>query len=611
MQDLSGGGVERMRLTLAATLQARGLDVSLVVGTRQGPLMALLPQNMPVLELGTARTWQAIPRLARFLRDSQPDIIISSLDHNNIAAMIARVLSGSAARLIVCQHNALSAERVLGWKYRLVPLAYRMLHRSANAVVAVSRGVANDLAVSGIPRAKISVIYNPVVDGDFAAKCAGPPPYPWLANKIGPVFVSVGRLTAQKDPYTLLAALRILLDKAKARLILVGEGEAEPALRRYAIKRGIAHAVAFVGYQINPLPWIMHADALISSSRYEGFGNAIVEALACGTQVIATDCPHGPSEVLLEGALGTLVPVGDVEALAEAMAHVTTKTVDAAKLRARAAAFTASACADAHLNLFRRIVVGRSQIVHALGMDLSPLSPEQVVNRLVEMPGPDCVRLMVTPNLDHVRLLRRPDFAAAYADAHLVCPDGLPVLLYARMRGLKLRTRVTGCEVVALLLRHAGLRQHRLFLVVESAATERAAHAWAQCVGMTDRVTIAVAPPSLGTDDQAQDALVRRIRKAWPTILMMTLGAPVSEVFVHRHRHSLPNCWGLCVGQALRVELRLAQRAPVAWRKAGLEWLWRLRREPRRLAGRYARALAWFPVAVWRDLAGREPAEGG
>jgi len=612
MQDLSGGGVERMRLALIAALRARGVDASLVVGKKQGPLVALLPRDVPVIDLGAARTWQAIPKLAKLLRDTQPDILISSLDHNNIAAMIARVLSGSAARLVVCQHNALSAERTLGWKYRLVPLAYRMLHHSANAWVAVSRGVANDLcSLTGIRRAKISVIYNPVVDADFAGNCAGPPPYPWLADKAAPVFVCVGRLTAQKDLFTLLAAFRMLLDTAKARLIIVGEGEEEAPLRRYAIQRGLAHAVAFVGYQANPLPWIRHADALVSSSRYEGLGNAIVEALACGTQVIATDCPHGPSEVLLEGALGTLVPVGDAEALAEAMALVSTRSVEAATLQSRATGFTASACADAHISLFRRIMVGRGRIVHALGMDLSPLSAEQVVNRIVEMPGRDGVRLMVTPNLDHVRLLRRPDFAAAYASAHLVCPDGFPVLLYARLRGLKLRARVTGCEVVALLMRHAGLRRHRLFLVVESRATETAARGWAAGVGLADRIEIAVAPPRLRVDEAAQDALVRRIAEAAPTILVMTLGAPVSEVFVHRHRHALPNCWALCVGQALRVELQLAERAPPAWRVAGLEWLWRLRREPRRLAGRYARALAWFPVAVWRDLAGREPAEGG
>ncbi len=612
MHDLSGGGVERMRLALISALRARGVEVRLVVACRNGPLLALLPKDLPLTELGAFSTMRAIPKLARFLRDAQPDILVSSLDHNNIAAMIARVMSGSAARLVICQHNALSAERALGWKYRLVPLAYRLLRPSANAVVAVSRGVANDLcALSGIRRSKISVIYNPVIAEDFDQKSHSEPPHSWLAEKTCPVFVFVGRLSAQKDAFTLLAAMQLLLRQFKARLILVGDGEDELSLRRDAIRRGIAHAVAFAGFQLNPLPWIRQADALVSSSRYEGLGNAIVEALACGTQVIATDCPHGPSEVLLEGELGALVPVGDAEAMADAMAHVLTGRVDSAKLQARAASFTAATCAEAHLALFRRIMVGRGRIVHALGMDLSPFSVDQVVNRIIQEPGDGGPRILVTPNLDHVRLLRRPDFAAAYAAAHLVCPDGLPVLLYARLRGLKLRARVTGCEVFGQLMRHPGLPMQRLFLVVESPTTETAARAWAAGLGIADRITIAVAPPGLMSDVSAQNALVRRVCEARPTILVVTLGAPVSEVFVHQHRHALPPCWALCLGQALRVELRLAQRAPLAWQRLGLEWLWRLRHEPRRLFGRYARDIAWFPVAIWRDISGRETARGG
>jgi N-acetylglucosaminyldiphosphoundecaprenol N-acetyl-beta-D-mannosaminyltransferase len=455
------------------------------------------------------------------------------------------------------------------------------------------------------------VIYNPVIGQDFHQQSQAEPPHPWLAEKICPVFIFVGRLSAQKDVFTLLAALQMLLKRCKGRLILLGDGEDEASLRRDAIRRGIAHAVAFAGFQINPLPWIRHADALVSSSRYEGLGNAIVEALACGTRVIATDCPHRPSEVLLEGELGVLVPVGDAEAMADAMAHIETAWVDPAKLRARAASFTAAACAEAHLALFRRIMVGRGRIVHALGMDLSPLSVQQVVNAIMQEPGAGGPRILVTPNLDHVRLLRRPDFAAAYATAHLVCPDGLPVLLYARLRGLKLRARVTGCEVFGQLMRHPGLRLQRLFLVVESTTTETAARAWAAGLGIADRITIAVAPPELMSDASAQNALVRRICEAGPTILVMTLGAPVSEVFVHNHRHALPPCWALCLGQALRVELQLAQRAPLVWQQLGLEWLWRLRHEPRRLLGRYVRDLAWFPVAVWRDISGREPVAGG
>jgi len=612
MHDLSGGGVERMRLSLIAALRARGISVSLVVGARQGALVALLPPDLTVFELGARRTILAIPRLAAFLRETQPDVLVSSLDHNNIAAMVACVVSGSGTRLVVCQHNALSAERKMGWKYRLVPLAYRLLHRAAHAIVAVSDGVGSDLAATArVPGSKITVIYNPVIGADFFVRSAGPAPHPWLAEKGCKVFVFCGRLTAQKDVFTLLAAMEILLQRLPTRLILLGEGEDEAGLRRFARQHGIAHAVAFAGFQPNPLPWIRHADALVSSSRYEGLGNAIVEALGCGTPVIATDCPYGPAELLLGGAIGRLVPVADAHALADAMEAHGRAGVDTPKMQARAAQFTDDACAEAHLSLFRRIMIGRGRIVHALGMDLSPLPADRVADLIsAELSGAS-LRLMVTPNLDHVRLLRMPDFAAAYASAHLVCPDGLPVLLYARFRGLKLRSRVTGCDVFALLMRQASLRAHRLFFVVESRETEAAAAMWAEQLGLADRIGIWVAPPDLGHDETAQSALVRAIGEAGPSILVMTLGAPVSEVFVHSQRHALPPCWALCVGQALRVELKLVQRAPLAWRQFGMEWLWRLRHEPRRLFGRYARSLAWFPVAIWHDLAEARQTEKG
>jgi len=615
MHDLAGGGVERMRLALIAELRARGVDVVLILGMRRGTLVPLLPPDLPIVELGTRRTLAAIPKLLDFINRVQPDLLVSSLDHNNIAAMLANAVSETPTRLVICQHNALSAERGLGWKYRLVPLAYCLLTRYVNGIIAVSSGVAGDLATSArISPGRITTIFNPVIDRGFADRAEGAAPHPWLAlgrrfSRECPVFVFVGRLTAQKDPATLLAAMRAVLHVRLARLILLGEGEQEVALHHFARRHGIAHAVAFVGFQANPLPWIAHADALVSVSRYEGLGNAIIEALACGTPVIATDCLHGPAEILLGGTLGRLVPVGDVGALAEAMLAQVTAPPDAddiLAMRLRAAAFTSAACADAHLSLFERVLAARMRPIRALGMDLSPLRTDQVVDLVMQPPPNGMVQLVVTPNLDHVRLLRSADFAAAYAGARVACPDGFPVLLYGRLRGLKLRARVTGCDMLNGLFRHPELGKLDVFLVVESTATARAATDWSARRGLAGRIQVAVAPADLGTNEAADRALVREIRSARPSILIMTLGAPASEKFVHRHRHALPACWALCVGQALRVELGLARRAPKLWQGLGLEWLWRLAREPRRLAGRYAQALLWFPVAVWLDLVHRE-----
>jgi exopolysaccharide biosynthesis WecB/TagA/CpsF family protein len=611
MHDLSGGGVERMRLSLIAALRARGIRVTLIVDAREGPLAELLPSALDVVELKANRTRIAISRLANFLHAVQPGILVSSLDHNNIAALLARRISGSSTRVVICQHNALSCENGLGWKYRIVPWLYWALQNGADGIVAVSDGVAKDLSVTAhIPRRKISLIYNPVVDETFSARAEGLAPHPWLSKKYCPVFVFAGRLTAQKDAFTLLAAMQIALQRRNVRLIMLGEGEDELDLRKFAHEAGIAHAVAFVGFQTNPLPWIRHADALVSSSRYEGLGNAIVEALACGTQVIATDCPHGPAEILRQGRLGRLVPVGDAAALAGAIVSHDPLRFDAAHLRAGALRFSADICAEAHLRLFEGIL-GRGTRVNVLGMHLSQLRAEEVVDALVEEKPKAGVQLVVTPNLDHVRHLRRPDFAAAYKFAYLACPDGLPVLLYASLRGSRLRSRVTGCDVFARLVRHKKLAGHRLCLVVESSTTAVAACQWAKSLILAERVDVAVAPPGLDMSDAAQATLLQQIRQAAPTILVMTIGAPASEVFIHRYRHALPPCWALCVGQALRVELALARRAPALWQAIGMEWMWRLVHEPRRLLGRYARSLLWFPVAIWRDLSRSEGAQGG
>jgi exopolysaccharide biosynthesis WecB/TagA/CpsF family protein len=606
LHDLSGGGVERMRLALMDALRARGVVVTLVLGARRGPLVPLLPADLPVVELGRRRMLGAVGPLVRFLRTIRPDVLVASLDHNNITALLAGRLAGAGGSVVICQHNALSAERASGWRYRAVPWLYWLLQSSAAGVVAVSRGVADDLAATaGIPRRRIRAIYNPVIGPDFAARAQQPAPHPWLVECRCPVFIFAGRLTAQKDPGMLLDAMALLLRQRAARLILLGEGHLLPALQAQATQLGIAHAIAFVGFQANPLPWIRAAHALVCSSRYEGLGNVIIEALGCGTPVIATDCPHGPAEILGGGAFGRLVPVGDAAALAAAMAAQACDVPDRHRLRARAGYFTASSCAEAHLALFSDILTVAGRRISALGLSLSPLRAEQVIERIVTGPAPARVELVVTPNIQHVRLLRRHDFAAAYAGACLVCPDGFPVLLYARWRGLGLRGRVTGCDLFHRLLRHPGIVRQSLFLVVESQSTFAAASAWAGGLGPEQRIRIALAPPGLAGDLAAQLRLADAIRAAAPSLLVVTLGAPLSEVFVHRHRHVLPPCWALCLGQAVRVELGLTRRAPGAWHRFGLEWLWRIGQEPRRLTGRYGLALAWLPVAILRDLGGR------
>jgi exopolysaccharide biosynthesis WecB/TagA/CpsF family protein len=599
MHDLAGGGVERMRLALIAELRARGVPTCLIVGRKQGALVGLLPADLDVFELRCSGTLGSVHRLGRILRQLQPRILLASLDHNNVTALLAAAWAPDA-QVVICQHNALSAEARSGWKYRLIPFLYWLLQRRAAGIVAVSRGVADDMArAAWIPRGRITAIYNPVIGADFAARMVGEAPHPWFADGGAPVCVFVGRLAAQKDPGLLLEAISFVAAARDVRLLVLGEGPLLPALRAQTQALGLAETVDFVGFQANPLLWIREAACLVSSSRYEGLGNVLIEALACGTPVVATDCPHGPAEILSGGAVGILVPVGDAVALAGAISKVLANRPNADDLRRRASVFTAASCAESHLALFAELAVARP--VRRFGLRFSSLSAQEVVERVMENPPSFGPNMVVTPNIDHVRLLRRPAFAAACRAATLVCPDGFPVLAYARLRGLKLAQRVTGCEIFSKLAAHPALRSKRLLVVVESLATQRAVISWTRRVGLT-RVQVLTAPLRLERNVPAQRWLAEAIGLAAPDILVMTLGAPVSEVFVHEHRQMLPSCWALCVGQAVRVHLKLVERAPSRWQSAGLEWLWRIGQEPRRLVTRYTKAAFWFPVAVAVDV---------
>ena len=238
------------------------------------------------------------------------------------------------------------------------------------------------------------------------------------------------------------------------------------------------------------------------------------------------------------------------------------------------------------------------------GLQLSPDSARQIADLAthVERLPEEGVALVVTPNIDHIAAIRRsPAMARAYQNAARIVCDGWPVQLYARLCGVP-ADRVTGCEITSELMRRAPYPAwQRLFFVLDSKVTEEAVTRWAVDKG----VVSATAIPPFGFEQDAAycDALARRIAAHGTTLLIMAVGAPRSEIFIDTHRAVLPACWAFCVGQAVKIELGLVQRASPRWQSAGLEWLWRLRQEPSRLARRYVMATFGFGCAVVEDQA--------
>ncbi len=238
------------------------------------------------------------------------------------------------------------------------------------------------------------------------------------------------------------------------------------------------------------------------------------------------------------------------------------------------------------------------------GLTLSSASADEIAEMaLTARRDPqDGVALVVTPNIEHIARLRStPALAQAYRNATVTVCDGWPVRRYARLCGLQVE-RVTGCDIaVALMGAQAYPSWQRIFLVLDTPETETAVRDWATQRGMADQVATLIPPFGFENDDAYCRQMAAQIHAHGATLLLMAVGAPRSEIFVDRYRALLPPCWAFCVGQAVKIALGLVQRAPGFWQAVGLEWLWRLRQEPRRLARRYVVSSIGFALAVLED----------
>jgi len=342
--SLRGGGAERVMVNLAGGLAERGCQVDLVAARAIGPLVGQVPAGVRLVDLGCRRTLRALLPLASYLRRERPAALLSALGHANVVAIGARLLARVPTRVVVSEHTAVSraGQEAPGVRGKvLVPWLMRRLYRRAQAVVAVSRGVAEDLAeATGLPAERIRVIYNPVVTPDLEQRAAEPVDHPWFAPGEPPVVLAVGRLAPEKDYATLLRAFALVRRQQAARLVILGEGPERPPLEALARELGFEDCFSLPGFKENPFAYMARASVLVLCSRREGFGNVLAEALACGTPVVSTDCPHGPAEILEGGKHGRLVPVGEARGLAEAIIGTLAIAPDRTALRRRSQAFT-------------------------------------------------------------------------------------------------------------------------------------------------------------------------------------------------------------------------------------------------------------------------------
>ena len=350
---LANGGAERAMINIASSLFRRGIPVTLAAATRFGGSEPGLPDGMEVFDLMNNEPLDS-PRLIhnskillRFIKKHKPDVVFSTSDYLNTSLILARTLSKHSFKIIIAQQIHASAyHRELPVKNRL--FLKRLQHFIANRadlLICSSNGVAEDygkLYLSKKRRSKIRTIYNPIFEPRILSLANEPARI--LENPDIIKLITVGRLVKQKDHQTLFHAFKwVALQNPKARLFIIGTGPEEKNLQALAQELHLTEKITFLGYQANPYRFVANADLFVLSSEYEGFGNVIVEALAVGTNVVTTDCPSGPAEILDNGRFGTLCATKNPEALSKAILHALDNPYPKDLLQERARAFASAA----------------------------------------------------------------------------------------------------------------------------------------------------------------------------------------------------------------------------------------------------------------------------
>ncbi|MBK1722616.1 glycosyltransferase [Thiocystis violacea] len=346
-------GVDRAASHLLPALARRGYRVDLLKVRRHGPNLPEIPDGVRVVDLGSRHTFACLPAVARYLRRERPAAMLSDKDRVNRVALFARALARVPTRLVLRSGTTISID--LATRGPLERWIQRnsmgRLYPFADQVIVASEGVADDMAdYTGLARERIRVVPPPVIAEDLLTAQPPRPDHPWFGQPGQPLILSAGELCGRKDFETLIRAFARLRAERPCRLMILGRGAARDRLLALARALGVAEDVALPGYVENPYAYMAHADLFAFTSRWEGLGFVLIEALAVGTPVVSTDCPSGPREILEAGRHGPLVAVGDDAALAAAMRTTLDAPLPAAQLKEAARRYEIEASTDVYLD---------------------------------------------------------------------------------------------------------------------------------------------------------------------------------------------------------------------------------------------------------------------
>lgn len=336
------GGVERITLNLCNKFSEDGFDCTIAIREKIGNLLPQLDPRVTVVELAPTEIIQFIPKLSELISKENPNCVITAFPDIGLLAWAAIKKSKHKPRLIHGIHDSHKSYSFnpgfSGWirKYFFL-LASKIIYLLADELVAVSQGVSEELRnIFSIRESKIHRIYNPIIPDDFKIKIKQHP----KSSEDNVTIVSLGRLAYQKGFDLLIRAMAKVRSRRKWILFIYGDGPENKNLNDLIDQLGLTNKIKLKGLTDNPFDSISSADLFVMPSRHEGFGNVLVEALACDIPVIAADCRHGPREILVDGEYGRLVETEDIDALADAISDFLENKHEYKKGTSRANQFT-------------------------------------------------------------------------------------------------------------------------------------------------------------------------------------------------------------------------------------------------------------------------------
>ncbi len=345
-------GVDRLIRHLVPSIARRGYPVDVLKIRDHGPDIEDQLQGVQLIDLKVKHVYSSFPALVRYLKHRRPDVMLTDKDRVNRTAILARAWSRVPTRLVLSSGTTISIDLDNRGAFErwLQKRSMKYLYPYAENIVVTSEGVADDMAEytglarqanpsGAVPGRTERTLWFPVAATGSSL----------VSNRCPACHSGCRRVGAAQGFLTLVRAFARLRANQNCRLVILGKGNQRDHLLSVANELGVAKDIDLPGFEPNPYPFMAHAAMLAMSSRWEGLGFVLIETLALGTPVVSTDCPSGPREILDGGRYGRLVPVGDAEKLARAMAETLLNPPPAAFLQEAARPYEIERSTSAYL----------------------------------------------------------------------------------------------------------------------------------------------------------------------------------------------------------------------------------------------------------------------